>query len=233
MVPTQANRSCFLHWESSLVQTPMISLTTIWWRLIWQVVLPPYTLPSSCKCLRRSDEESTVGNCTRAITATQSSPVRFHLVWWPRHRIKREARSPAGAPGQRHPGEQIIRRYDVRHDRKQPFFRRVPRATDPHQPMPQTRRRVHDPPLLPSQARHVPPFPRFHVVTTPRSARTRTARSASSSARFCSSTAFPARAKIAKFRFATFSSLPAFFSSDTETPGSPSSKASRESPSRG
>ena len=225
--------SCFLHWESNHERVAMIPLTAIWQCQPWQVGLQLSTLPSSCKCLRRSDEESTVGNCTRAITATQSSPVRFHLVWWLRHRIERETRSPAGTPGQRHPGEQIIRRYDVRHDRKQPFFRRVPRATDPHQSMPQTRRRVHDPPLLPSQARHVPPFPRFHVVTTPRSARTRTARSASSSARFCSSTAFPARAKIAKFRFATFSSLPAFFSSDTETPGSLSSKASRESPSRG
>lgn len=63
---------------------------------------------------------------------------------------------------------------------------------------------MYDSSLLPPQARHVPPFPRFHVVTTPRNVRTRTARCAIFSARSSSSTAFPVPARIARFRCATY-----------------------------
>ena len=76
----QANRSCFLGWENSHVQTHTISLITIWSHPIWQAVLPPCILPSFCKCLRRNDEGSIVENYTRAIMVMPSIPVSSNLV---------------------------------------------------------------------------------------------------------------------------------------------------------
>lgn len=96
-----------------------------------------------------------------------------------RHRHKRKTRSPARSPGQCRAGEQVAGRPDVCDDRKQPFFLRVSGAARPRQPVSKARGRVHAPPLLPPQTRHVSTFPRFHVVTTRRSARTRSVRSAS------------------------------------------------------